>query len=161
MLFSIFLLLEYDPCLSKYFSKYKFKYLQPQCRFYLIQIIAATNGLSPEQKTIFINSEFSEPELEGALKNCYQEMFKFNLLRKKFLEAATKKHSSIPNFIKSKIIQSNSEFVKIETSEIIIREIETAVNCNLPILLHGKPGSGKTTIVEEANSRFGNQGLSF
>jgi chromosomal replication initiation ATPase DnaA len=169
--------LEYDPGLAKYFSKYKYQTdLEPNSRFYLIQILSTKNGSSPEQKNIFMNSEFTENELKSTLKNCYQKSLRFNLLRKQFFEMASQDSSmrhlvnpdtqkvfemaSQQRLVKPKEHQTNSDFVRIGSSEKVIGEIETAVNCNLPILLHGKPGSGKTTIVEEANLRFGNQGNS-
>ncbi|KAJ3272914.1 hypothetical protein HDV01_005111 [Terramyces sp. JEL0728] len=52
-----------------------------------------------------------------------------------------------------------SEFVMTETPKRILHEIGLALSCEMPILLQGEEGSGKTALVEEAGRILGCQEL--
>lgn len=52
----------------------------------------------------------------------------------------------------------NTEFVETDVALDVLSEIQHAINCDLPIMLYGATGVGKTSIVEEANMRFGTNG---
>lgn len=68
-----------------------------------------------------------------------------------FIENATKKFDLNKSF--------SSSFVVTPTSHKILADIAMALACGLPILLQGKSGVGKTSVIEEAGRIVGSKGM--
>lgn len=60
----------------------------------------------------------------------------------------------------SAIVETVPKFIVTKSSENVIHELALALTCDLPILLEGLSGVGKTSLIEEAAQMVGAQGKS-
>ncbi|KAJ3255785.1 hypothetical protein HK103_006043 [Boothiomyces macroporosus] len=144
---------------------YKFLSSDDLSKYYAILCIGLLTGMVDKEQQQMINNYIRDtrPVLKEFYKDNYKQsldlLLLFNYQTKPVSIQSDKIADLCGVYLPKQEREYNSSFVLTETSSKILYEIGLALSCEMPILLQGHEGSGKTALVEEAGRILGCQDL--